>query len=154
MDCCNDSCQFVHLPDFGQYGWKAGHMESRSWLVYYSDILYQARKTGTSSPLGMLFDHGIDAINSSLLMLPLASALGVGSSMSIWWFYLTGWPAFYMQTLEEYYREAMVLPFINGPTEGILFTCALCLYSSFYGPEHLHEVTCQFHYIQFLPLHV
>ncbi len=37
----------------------------------------QARRTGTSSPLGMLFDHGCDAINSPMGSMNWAVAIGV-----------------------------------------------------------------------------
>ncbi|RCH78671.1 hypothetical protein CU097_001973, partial [Rhizopus azygosporus] len=42
----------------------------------------QARRTGTSGPLGELFDHSCDAINTSLGVLTWASATYLGQS---WW---------------------------------------------------------------------
>jgi hypothetical protein len=42
----------------------------------------QARRTGTSSPLGELFDHGCDALNTTLGSICAASALGLGTT---WW---------------------------------------------------------------------
>jgi hypothetical protein len=38
----------------------------------------QARRTGTSSPLGQLFDHGCDALATPLLMLVTSLAFGGG----------------------------------------------------------------------------
>ena len=38
----------------------------------------QARRTGTSSGLGELFDHGIDSLNCILASLLEVSALGLG----------------------------------------------------------------------------
>ena len=99
----------------------------------------QARKTGSSSPLGMLFDHGIDAINSCLLILPLSSALGTGCGMFIVLAMLIVLLPFYTTTWEEFYREEMVLGYINGPTEGLLTLMAFLVYTSIYGTESLHE---------------
>ena len=88
----------------------------------------------------MLFDHGIDAINGGLMMLPTCSALGTGRCMNIFLLFTMGFVPFYTQTWEEYYREEMVLPVVNGPTEGLLLIMAMCVYSFFYGSEHLHQV--------------
>jgi ethanolaminephosphotransferase len=38
----------------------------------------QARRTGTSSPLGQLFDHGCDALSVNLLLSMVGCSLGVG----------------------------------------------------------------------------
>ena len=102
--------------------------------------LKQARKTGTSSPLGMLFDHGIDAINCVLLTLPVCSALGTGMSTELLIIMSIGFIPFITQGWEEYYREEMVLPLINGPTEGLLVTMGMLIYSSMYGAESFHVV--------------
>jgi ethanolaminephosphotransferase len=99
----------------------------------------QARKTGSSSPLGMLFDHGIDAINSCLLVLPLVSALGTGHNMSVVAAMLIALLPFYTTTWEEFYREEMVLGFINGPTEGLLTLMGFLVCTSIYGTESWHE---------------
>ena len=99
----------------------------------------QARKTGSSSPLGMLFDHGIDAINCSLLVLPLSSALGSGRTMLVVLFMMICFLPFYTTTWEEYYREEMVLGVINGPTEGLLILMIFLVATSIYGTESWHE---------------
>jgi ethanolaminephosphotransferase len=99
----------------------------------------QARKTGSSSPLGMLFDHGIDAINSCLLVLPLTSAMGTGLNMYVVAAMLIVLLPFYTTTWEEFYREEMVLGYINGPTEGLLTLMAFLVCTSYYGTESWHE---------------
>ena len=43
----------------------------------------QARKIGASSPLGLLFDHGCDSLNTGILLIPVASVVGAGWSMSM-----------------------------------------------------------------------
>jgi ethanolaminephosphotransferase len=39
-------------------------------LIFYSTLfvrfIVEARRTGSSSPLGLLFDHGIDAANTTI----------------------------------------------------------------------------------------
>lgn len=99
----------------------------------------QARKTGSSSPLGMLFDHGIDAMNSSLLVLPLASALGTGLNMRVVAAMFIVLLPFYTTTWEEFYREEMVLGFINGPTEGLLTLMAFLVCTAIFGTEEWHK---------------
>jgi hypothetical protein len=37
----------------------------------------QARRTGTSSPLGQLFDHGCDALSVNLLLANIGASLGL-----------------------------------------------------------------------------
>jgi ethanolaminephosphotransferase len=74
----------------------------------------QARRIGASSPLGMLFDHGCDAINSTVISIPVAAALGTGWTPKLFFCLWCGYVPFYVQTWEEYYVGAMVLPVING----------------------------------------
>ena len=100
----------------------------------------QARRTGSSSALGMLFDHGCDAINAGLSAIPMGSALGTGWSVSIFFFLWCGFVPFYFQTWEEYYLGAMNLPPINGPSEGLLIAVSMCFCSYFYGSQFWHEV--------------
>jgi ethanolaminephosphotransferase len=41
----------------------------------------QARKTGNSSPLGMLFDHGCDAFSVGFILMFMAKVMGFGSNL-------------------------------------------------------------------------
>ena len=43
----------------------------------------QARRTGTSSGLGELFDHGIDSLNCTLASLLETAAMGLGTSAAV-----------------------------------------------------------------------
>jgi len=40
----------------------------------------QARRTGTSSPLGQLFDHGCDALGTTYIVIGLCSIMGFGAT--------------------------------------------------------------------------
>ncbi|CAO3700658.1 unnamed protein product [Rhizopus microsporus] len=94
----------------------------------------QARRTGTSGPLGELFDHSCDAINTSLGVLTWASATYLGQS---WWTVasLTASLAnFYLSTWEEYHTGSLYLGYFSGPIEGVLMLCAIHMISGYFGP--------------------
>lgn len=95
----------------------------------------QARRTGSSSPLGELFDHGVDALNCSFGSVVQAAAMGLGHS---WYsmvvpFLIMG--AFFPTTWEEYHTGFLHLGIINGPTEGILLGIGLMFISGIFGPQ-------------------
>ncbi|CDH50306.1 ethanolaminephosphotransferase 1 [Lichtheimia corymbifera JMRC:FSU:9682] len=98
----------------------------------------QARRTGTSSPLGELFDHGCDAINCTYVALLQAAALGVGHSIEAAILFLVTVVGFYLSTAEEYYTGVLYLGIVNGPTEGILVSCLAFVWSGFFGAGSWH----------------
>ncbi|KAJ2516039.1 hypothetical protein H4217_004826 [Coemansia sp. RSA 1939] len=95
----------------------------------------QARRTGTASPLGELFDHGCDSLVVSLVMVLFASTSQLGET---WWtvalvfFALTN---FYMSTMEEYHTHVLFLGYFSGPVEGILAFSLSTLATGFLGPQ-------------------
>eukprot|EP01082_Thalassiosira_pseudonana_P005003 g4080.t1 g4080 contig15:297891-299459(+) len=113
----------------------------------------QARKTGSSSPLGLLFDHGCDAINSILGSANWIAAMGLfpsningeysgGSIVSEFFggdatlaalLILCPMIAFYISTWEQYYTGELILPPFNGPSEGLLLGASLSLISWGWG---------------------
>jgi ethanolaminephosphotransferase len=108
-----------------------------SWLYYSFALglwLYstfdnvdgrQARRTGTSSPLGELFDHGCDAINCSFGAIIQTSALGVGHTKQGVIIYAIATAGFYLSTIEEF----------HVPTEGVCLLCIMYVMSGIYGPH-------------------
>lgn len=90
----------------------------------------QARRTGTSSALGLLLDHGADALNIVLNAMNAMALLQVGDSpylcLGIW---CTSASPFFMATWEEYHTGVMDLGLINGPTDGVL-TLTACYFLS------------------------
>lgn len=100
----------------------------------------QARKTGSSSPLGMLFDHSCDAVNAAVISIPMASAIGTGWTPDIFFCLFCGYVPFYFQTWEEYYTEEMILPVFNGPSEGLLMAISMCMITYVKGGHWWHEV--------------
>ena len=89
----------------------------------------QARKTGSSSPLGLLFDHGCDAVNAVITAIPMGHVLGTGWTVAIFFTLWCSFVPFYFQTWEEYYVGSMILPIINGPSEGLLIAVGMCIMS-------------------------
>ncbi|KAM0748023.1 Cholinephosphotransferase [Meredithblackwellia eburnea MCA 4105] len=95
----------------------------------------QARRTGTSGPLGELFDHGCDAINTTLEVILTASALNLGLS---WWtvICLVATNAnFYLTTWEEYHTGTLYLSAFSGPVEGILMIIVVYAITGVVGPQ-------------------
>jgi len=125
----------------------------------------QARKTGSSSPLGLLFDHGCDAMNSilgsanwiaAMAMVPgnvnllpggsnysdniqhksLLSEVFGGDAILAALLILLPMLAFYISTWEQFYTGKLVLPPFNGPSEGLLMGASLSIISFFWGPMY------------------
>ena len=96
-------------------------------LYCYLDNLdgHMARRTGMSSPLGLLMDHGCDAVNTVIGSMTIATAVGCGPTWKVWSVVSSAVVVFFMNTWEEYYRGALVLPFINAPNEGLLVAAGL-----------------------------
>ncbi|THW41437.1 CDP-alcohol phosphatidyltransferase [Aureobasidium pullulans] len=117
-----------------------------SW-VYYSYALgiwsystmdnidgKQARRTGTSSPLGELFDHGIDSLNCTLASLLETSAMGLGSTrLGALTALIPTLPMFF-STWETYHTHTLFLGYFNGPTEGLIIAALIMILSGYYGP--------------------
>ncbi|KAI8823603.1 uncharacterized protein EV422DRAFT_521614 [Fimicolochytrium jonesii] len=88
----------------------------------------QARRTGTSGPLGELFDQAL------LAALITASALNLHST---WWVIISILCAvanFYLSTWEEYHTGTLYLGYCSGPVEGVLFVVGLLIATGVYGP--------------------
>lgn len=95
----------------------------------------QARRTGTSSGLGELFDHGIDSLNCTLGSLLETAALGLGCSGAGIFTALCPCLPMFFSTWETYHTHTLYLGYINGPTEGILIACLIMAISGVYGPH-------------------
>ena len=93
----------------------------------------QARRTGQSGPLGELFDHGVDALNTVLEVLLFAGATNLGQSWSTMITLFASAFTFYVQTWDEYYTQTLTLGLISGPVEGILTLCLVYAFTAFVG---------------------
>ncbi|CEG39698.1 cdpalcohol phosphatidyltransferase [Plasmopara halstedii] len=99
----------------------------------------QARRTNSSSPLGLLFDHGCDALNISVGTMTMVSIMQMGATWKTVGFVLSGHFVFIFATWEEYYSGSLELPIFNGPTEGILIGIALKLFTAIVGVDFWKE---------------
>lgn len=75
----------------------------------------QARRTGSSSPLGELFDHGLDSMSCMLLPLSMYSAIGRGSlwggePIECYWVVLALITGFYFSHWEKYITGTLNMP--------------------------------------------
>jgi len=88
-----------------------------------------------ASPLGEMFDHGCDAINTTLEVILAARALNLGRS---WWTVasqIVTLANFYLTTWEEYHTGLLYLSYFSGPVEGILIIISVFVISGYFGPS-------------------
>jgi len=95
----------------------------------------QARKLGLSGPLGECFDHGVDALNTTLEVILFAAATGLGQSWATLLSQFGTLCNFYLTTWEEYHTGVLFLGYFNGPVEGILMITIYYFVTAFKGPE-------------------
>lgn len=91
----------------------------------------QARRTKTSSPLGLFFDHGCDAITSVLSGI-CAGCWLAGDSMDAFTMFglLTMcFTCFYLGAWEHYLQGEFDLPIVNGPNEGLIGASMISLWT-------------------------
>lgn len=98
----------------------------------------QARRTGQSSGLGELFDHGIDSLNCTLASLLETAAMGLGPSPTGVFTALIPCLPMFFSTWETYHTHTLYLGYFNGPTEGLLIACLVMIISGIYGPAVWH----------------
>ncbi|KAK8024008.1 CDP-alcohol phosphatidyltransferase class-I family [Apiospora rasikravindrae] len=93
----------------------------------------QARRTHQSGPLGELFDHGVDALNTSLGALLFAGSQNMGQT---WYTVATLFASlltFYVQTWDEYHTKTLTLGIVNGPVEGVLILVSVHALTGYMG---------------------
>lgn len=72
----------------------------------------QARRTGTSGPLGELFDHGVDSYSAALIPIYMYSIFGTNALSPLRMFFIT-WNVFlnfYLTHFEKYNTGVLYLP--------------------------------------------
>ena len=101
----------------------------------------QARRTGNSTPFGMLMDHGCDVFTNIFTSYNLSKLLLVGNddylSFSVFFGLLLG---FYMMTFEEYKLGEMHFPPINGTDEGNFFIFLLGIFLGIFGQDSMEYI--------------
>jgi len=93
----------------------------------------QARKTGSSSFLGMIFDHQCDALTTFIFITGMGFIVGLNDPF----YFAMAWAMtlfpFYLYTLRAYYTDRLDLAILNGASEGTIFACAWMSFTGFYG---------------------
>jgi len=115
------------------------------WVLYSTSFLYfayyildnldgkQARRTQSSSNLGMIMDHACDALTTFLFSTGASSITGSKTSYQYFLFWcMTSFP-FYFTTLEAYYTRILRLGYLNGANEGTIPACVFIIYTGFVG---------------------
>eukprot|EP00537_Pseudo-nitzschia_pungens_P011388 CAMPEP_0172386134 /NCGR_PEP_ID=MMETSP1061-20121228/3733_1 /TAXON_ID=37318 /ORGANISM="Pseudo-nitzschia pungens, Strain cf. pungens" /LENGTH=447 /DNA_ID=CAMNT_0013115419 /DNA_START=144 /DNA_END=1487 /DNA_ORIENTATION=+ len=98
----------------------------------------QARRTGSSSPLGLLFDHGCDAINSifgSASVIIGMDLIPSENMFEVWLLIFGPFAMFYIATWEQYFTGELIMPIVNGPSEGLLGLALLSFAFYWMGTE-------------------
>lgn len=95
----------------------------------------QARRTGTSSPLGQMFDHGCDALTFNLSIITVCRIHQLSSGYLNFLFVSLAPIGYFLYNIREYYLGEYYLPFINPISEGSLLEFVVCCLISFYGWE-------------------
>mmetsp|Transcript_10272 Transcript_10272/g.23412 ORF Transcript_10272/g.23412 Transcript_10272/m.23412 type:complete len:415 (+) Transcript_10272:42-1286(+) len=130
---------YSHCPSLN------GHIPA--WLCFYNGFAIimaqcldaldgkQARRTGSGSPLGLLMDHGCDAINTTTMALTGAAAIQLGPSSMAMLLWIVHGVGFFAATWEEYYVGELHLGYINGPNEGLMSAALLHILTGFVGTD-------------------
>eukprot|EP00009_Paramoeba_aestuarina_P018753 CAMPEP_0201527504 /NCGR_PEP_ID=MMETSP0161_2-20130828/35397_1 /ASSEMBLY_ACC=CAM_ASM_000251 /TAXON_ID=180227 /ORGANISM="Neoparamoeba aestuarina, Strain SoJaBio B1-5/56/2" /LENGTH=330 /DNA_ID=CAMNT_0047928359 /DNA_START=86 /DNA_END=1074 /DNA_ORIENTATION=- len=99
----------------------------------------QARRTGCSSPMGEIFDHGCDALSLSLLFLATCTVAQIG--LDPWWLPVTlgaGITSFFLTQWEEYHTDIMYLGYVNV-TEAQVIIMIIHWTAAYAGPAVFAE---------------
>lgn len=127
-------------PPWVYYSWAAGLFLYQTFDAVDGS---QARRTKQSGPLGELFDHGVDALNTGLGTLLFAASQNMGQGWRTVAVLFASLLTFYVQTWDEYHTKQLTLGIVNGPVEGVLilvFVHAMTGYqggASFWGQSML-----------------
>ncbi|KAA0172532.1 hypothetical protein FNF27_06005 [Cafeteria roenbergensis] len=101
----------------------------------------QARRLAMSSPLGLIVDHGCDAIHAGVLGPATAAAvLGTGSgtwqTAAVFW---CGTAPFFTNSWESYHTGTFVLPVVNGPSDGLVLISGAFIAAGVFGTQSFRE---------------
>eukprot|EP00211_Chloroparvula_japonica_P006556 CAMPEP_0119119896 /NCGR_PEP_ID=MMETSP1310-20130426/1188_1 /TAXON_ID=464262 /ORGANISM="Genus nov. species nov., Strain RCC2339" /LENGTH=386 /DNA_ID=CAMNT_0007109355 /DNA_START=77 /DNA_END=1237 /DNA_ORIENTATION=- len=122
-----------------------------TWLYFFLPVMIftyqildnldgrQARRTGTSSPLGELFDHACDSLYATFSLATTIHIFGLDIFQSFVAYYLMAVIPFYVSHWEEYYAGVLVLGKFVNPTEAQLLQCVGFLFVGILGRSACSE---------------
>lgn len=99
----------------------------------------QARRTGSSSPLGQMFDHGCDAITFSIGVMTVSRFRQLGSGYLTFAFLCLAPTGYFMYNMKEYYMGEYFLPIINPVSEASIIDLIFVFYCFFTGWQELQK---------------
>jgi len=99
----------------------------------------QARRTGNSSALGMLFDHGCDAFTVGMVMMCMCRIVNMGDSVYTMAVILGANCIFHFCTLEGYYLGGVFLGKFNAITDLSVLVIGICIYVGCFGNEQFTD---------------
>jgi ethanolaminephosphotransferase len=100
----------------------------------------QARRCGTGNPMGMLVDHGLDAVSCIMAAILQPRFFQIGNGTVAFICFLMPTVPFYYCNFSEYYTGVLHLPAISGPDESELIFCILCFVSAYVGDDLLSDL--------------
>lgn len=100
----------------------------------------QARRTGNSSPLGLLFDHGFDCFTVGVQIMIFLPICQCGNNSLALIVLMTAYAAFFFATLEEYYVGTLKLPVGNTVSDGSPLLILLMFITGFTGNGYFTTV--------------
>ena len=128
-------------------GFKGGYIPP--WACFFSAFCYllyqvldnidgkQARRTKSSSPLGLLVDHGTDACTTFFITCGLGAILALDTIYQYILLWIMIIVPFYLNNWEEYVTGVMSLPPINGINEGTFIIIFFECLTGFIGQDYL-----------------
>lgn len=93
-----------------------------------------ARRTKNSSALGELFDHGCDAVSTTMIVLTSAASIQTGPTILLFYVVIISNLVFFFAQWDQYTAGSLVLGYINV-TEAQFSGMAIHLISAFVGPD-------------------
>jgi len=146
--CCNIIAALYTYNDVG-FDFEKELKHETCIIIGITQFLYQildnldgkqARRTGTSSPFGMLLDHGCDIFTNLLTAFNMSHILLLGNSnywsFSCFFGLILG---FYSMTYEEYKLGEMFFPIINATDEGNITFSSGCVLLGIFGQSVLKK---------------
>jgi len=124
-----------------------GKSDIPTWAIVAAGILFpvyhifdlidgkHARKTGQSSPLGLLMDHGVDSLTTFLFMMSLGSILKLEGCFWFSFLWLLASIQFFACTWEEYHTNRLDFPEFHGVSEGTFIASGIMLTTAGVGQQ-------------------
>jgi phosphatidylglycerophosphate synthase len=94
----------------------------------------QARKIGNSTPLGMIMDHGCDALGVIFLTAGVARTICLDNHYIIVWAYFSLVFSFYFSAwCQNHSKGVFILGYVNGVDDGIAVIWIIAFVTPFIG---------------------